>query len=102
MTYEKTAHDFIIFLKLSHFMDFKDMIVITLGKNALPLSINQEKHLEDFTEKFKAEFGYLLTYQYDQNLDRFKVSFRFERNDGVPLQIADKILKRIESAFNVL
>lgn len=82
-------------------MDFNDMIVITLGKNALSPSINQDKYLEDFREKFKSEFGYLLTYEYDQNLDRFKVSFRFEGNDGVPLRIADKILNTIESAFNV-
>jgi hypothetical protein len=77
------------------------MIIITLGKNALSPGLNQDKYLEDFRAAFKAEFGYSIVYENDQNLDRFKVSFRFEGNNGVPLETADKILKRIESAFNV-
>jgi hypothetical protein len=76
------------------------MIVITVGKNALPLGVDQDKYLEDFRAAFKAEYDYPIIYTDDKKLEGIKVGFRFT-NRGIPLNKVDKILKRIKSAFNV-
>jgi hypothetical protein len=76
------------------------MIVITVGKNALPLGVDHDKYLEDFRAAFKAEYDYPIIYTDDKKLEGIKVGFRFT-NRGIPLNKVDKILKRIKSAFNV-
>ena len=76
------------------------MIIITLGKDALPPGLDQEKYLQDFRAAFKAEYDYSIMFTEDQTIDGIKISFRFT-NRGVPLKIADKIIKKIQSAFNV-
>lgn len=76
------------------------MIIITLGKNALPPGLDQEKYLQDFRAAFKAEYDYPIMFTEDQTIDGIKISFRFT-NRGIPLKIADKIIKKIQSAFNV-
>ncbi|MFJ1266639.1 hypothetical protein ACIKQ3_18285 [Acinetobacter baumannii] len=76
------------------------MIVITVGKNALPPGVDQDKFLEDFRAAFKAEYDYPIIYTDDKKLEGIKVGFRFT-NRGIPLNMVDKILNRIKSAFNV-
>nr|WP_032072969.1 hypothetical protein [Acinetobacter sp. M131]AGC70589.1 hypothetical protein [Acinetobacter sp. M131] len=76
------------------------MIIITLGKYALPPGLDQEKYLQDFRAAFKAEYDYPIMFTEDQTIDGIKISFRFT-NRGVPLKIADNIIKKIQSAFNV-
>ncbi len=76
------------------------MIVITVGKNALPPGVDQDKYLEDFRAAFKAEYNYPIIYTDDKKLEGIKVGFRFT-NRGIPLNMVDKILNRIKSAFNV-
>lgn len=76
------------------------MIIITLGKDALPSGLDQEKYLQDFRAAFKAEYDYPIMFTEDQTIDGIKISFRFT-NRGIPLKIADKIIKKIQSAFNV-
>lgn len=76
------------------------MIVITLGRNALPTGVIQDKYLEDFRAAFKAEYDYPIMYTDDQSFEGIKIGFRFT-NRGIPLKIADKVLNRIKSAFNV-
>lgn len=76
------------------------MIVITLGRNALPPGVNQDKYLEDFRAAFKADYGYPIMYNNDQDLNGIKIGFRFVGR-GIPLSIVDKVLNRIKSAFNV-
>lgn len=76
------------------------MIIITLGKDALPPGLDQEKYLQDFRAAFKAEYDYPIMFTEDQTIDGIKISFRFT-NRGIPLKIADKIIKKIQSAFNV-
>lgn len=76
------------------------MIIITLGKDALPPGLDQEKYLQDFRVAFKADYDYPIMFTEDQTIDGIKISFRFT-NRGVPLKIADKIIKKIQSAFNV-
>lgn len=77
------------------------MIVITLGKNAVPGQVeDQVKYLEKFRTDFKAEFGYPVIYDTDNKLEGIKISFRFKGMNGIPLMIADKVLSRIKSAFN--
>lgn len=77
------------------------MIVITLGKNAVPGQLeDQAKYLQKFMTDFKAEFGYPVMYDTDNKLDGIKISFRFKGMNGIPLKIADKVLNRIRSAFN--
>ncbi|MFW2757870.1 hypothetical protein ACN6RC_18610 [Acinetobacter baumannii] len=76
------------------------MIVITVGKNALPPGVDLDKYLEDFRAAFKAEYDYPIIYTDDKKLEGIKVGFRFT-NRGIPLNMVDKILNRIKSAFNV-
>lgn len=76
------------------------MIVITVGKNALPPGIDQDKYLEDFRTAFRAEYDYPIMYTNDEKLEGIKIGFRFT-NRGIPLNIVDKVLNRIKSAFNV-
>ncbi|MFU0452728.1 hypothetical protein ACMZ5C_20205 [Acinetobacter baumannii] len=76
------------------------MIVITVGKNALPPGVDQDKYLEDFRAAFKAEYDYPIIYTDDKKLEGIKVGFRFT-NRGIPLNMVDKILNRIKSALNV-
>lgn len=76
------------------------MIVITLGKNALPPGVDQDKYLEDFRAAFKAEYDYPIMYTDDEKLEGIKVGFRFTGR-GIPLNKVDKVLNRIKSAFNV-
>ena len=49
------------------------MIVITLGKNALPPGVNQDKYLEDFRAAFRADYGYPIMYNNDQDLEGIKI-----------------------------
>ncbi|MCJ8878435.1 hypothetical protein [Acinetobacter baumannii] len=76
------------------------MIVITVGKNALPPGVDQDKYLEDFRAAFKAEYDYPIMYTNDEKLLGIKVGFRFT-DGGIPLNKVDKVLNRIKSAFNV-
>lgn len=76
------------------------MIVITVGKNALPPGVDQDKYLEDFRAAFKAEYDYPIMYTNDEKLLGIKVGFRFTYR-GIPLNKVDKVLNRIKSAFNV-
>lgn len=76
------------------------MIVITVGKNALPPGVDQDKYLEDFRAAFKAEYDYPIMYTNDEKLEGIKVGFRFT-DRGIPLNKVDKVLNRIKSAFNV-
>ena len=76
------------------------MIIITLGKYALLPGLDQDKYLKDFRAAFKAEYDYPIMFTEDQTIEGIKISFRFT-NRGVPLKIADKVIKRIQSAFNV-
>ena len=76
------------------------MIVITVGKNALPPGVDQDKYLEDFRAAFKAEYDYPIMYTNDEKLLGIKVGFRFT-DPGIPLNKVDKVLNRIKSAFNV-
>ncbi|MFW2728108.1 hypothetical protein [Acinetobacter baumannii] len=56
--------------------------------------------MEDFRAAFKAEYDYPIIYTDDKKLEGIKVGFRFT-NRGIPLNMVDKILNRIKSAFNV-
>ncbi|HAV3754985.1 TPA: hypothetical protein JIF26_004111 [Acinetobacter baumannii] len=76
------------------------MIVITVGKNALLGIKDKDKYLENFRSAFKAEYDYPIIYTDDKKLEGIKVGFRFT-NRGIPLNMVDKILNRIKSAFNV-
>ena len=40
-------------------------------------------------------------YTNDDKIEGIKIGFRFEGMKGVPLMVADKVLKKIRSAFNV-
>ncbi|MFP6441726.1 hypothetical protein, partial [Pseudomonas aeruginosa] len=62
--------------------------------------VDQDKYLEDFRAAFKAEYDYPIIYTDDKKLEGIKVGFRFT-NRGIPLNMVDKILNRIKSAFNV-
>ncbi|EHU2607819.1 hypothetical protein Q5X39_17885 [Acinetobacter baumannii] len=78
------------------------MIVVTIGKNAFPGSVqDQGKYLDNFRSDFKAEFGYPIIYDEDTKLEGIKIGFRFKGANGVPLKMVDKILNKIKSAFNV-
>lgn len=76
------------------------MIVITVGKNALPSGVDPDKYLEDFRASFKAEYDYPIMYTNDYSVEGIKISFRF-KDRGIPLAKVDKVLHRIKSAFNV-
>ncbi|MFJ1284451.1 hypothetical protein ACIKQA_19095, partial [Acinetobacter baumannii] len=71
-----------------------------VGKNALPPGEDQDKYFEDLRAAFKAEYDYPIIYTDDKKLEGIKVGFRFT-NRGIPLNMVDKILNRIKSAFNV-
>lgn len=78
------------------------MITITLGKNSVPGYVeNLDEYLEKFRADFKAEFGYPVMYTTDDKIEGIKIGFRFEGMKGIPLMIADKVLKKIRLAFNV-
>ncbi|MCB2285360.1 hypothetical protein LGR48_18850 [Acinetobacter baumannii] len=76
------------------------MIVITVGKNALLGIKDKDKYLENFRSAFKAEYDYPIMYTNDEKLLGIKVGFRFT-DRGIPLNKVDKVLNRINSAFNV-
>ena len=76
------------------------MIVITVGKNALPPGVDQDKYLEDFRAAFKAEYGFPIMYTNDDSFEGIKIGFRF-KDRGIPLNQVDKVLNRIKSAFHV-
>lgn len=76
------------------------MIVITVGKNALPPGVDQDKYLEDFRAAFKAEYDYPIMYTNDDSIEGIKIGFRF-KDRGIPLTKVDKVLHRIKSAFHV-
>ena len=78
------------------------MIFITIGSNAVPAfvtSINVKSYVSHFCDFLSRETGYPVSYNFDDSIKGYNVSFRFNNQVGIKIGEVSAILKKIAVSF---